>query len=428
MNYEETLDFLYQQLPMFQRQGPAAFKKDLGNTLALCEALRQPQNSFPVIHVAGTNGKGSVTHILAAILRQAGYKTGLYTSPHYKDFRERIKVNAEYIAEQKVVDFVAENMGLIDQVKPSFFELTVAMAFDHFRNEGVDVAVVETGLGGRLDSTNVVLPELSVITNIGLDHQQFLGNDLESITREKAGIIKDHVPVVIGEFQRDIYHVFEEAAFAHESPINCAEDRFDIQCHYQGWDGMKITLLEDDVIWLEEIETDLVGNYQLKNIRTALAAIHNLQGRGWTIEDEDIIKAMASIRQLSGLMGRMQVLSHEPLVIADSAHNQDGITQLLDTLKQVTYNSLHIVFGTVNDKDTSLVLSRMPQNATYYFCKPDIPRGKDVEVLKAEALKYSLTGSSYPSVNESYKAAMSSANGSDLVLVTGSIFVVGEVL
>lgn len=428
MNYQQTIQYLFEQLPMFQRVGAAAFKKDLTNTLKLCEALDNPQHKFKSVHVAGTNGKGSTSHLIAGALQQAGYSVGLYISPHYKDFRERIKINGEYIAEQEVVDFVQTHKAIIDEVKPSFFEITVVMAFDHFARHQVDVAVVEVGMGGRFDSTNVITPELSVITNIGLDHTQFLGTTLPEIAFEKAGIIKPHVPVVIGETQAETKPVFDRIADERNAPISYADKLYSVKLLDRDLYGMNVKIDIADKEHALEFKTDLFGPYQLKNMATALAALYQLQQQGWNIKTEHITTAFASIRTLTAFIGRGQVVSEKPLTILDSGHNADGVRELLALIDSVAFDKLHFVIGTVSDKDVSSMLAQLPTDATYYFCKPDIPRGGEAEELKEKALSYQLHGETYNSVLEAYKAAQLAAKDHDLVIVGGSIFVVAEVL
>lgn len=428
MNYQQTIAYLFEQLPMFQRVGAAAFKKDLTNTLKLCAAVGDPQHQFKSVHVAGTNGKGSTSHLIAGALQQAGYSVGLYISPHYKDFRERIKINGEYIAEQEVVDFVQIHKAIIEEVKPSFFEITVVMAFDHFARHKVDVAVVEVGMGGRFDSTNVITPELSVITNIGLDHTQFLGDTLDKIAFEKAGIIKPKVPVVIGETQPETTPVFNNIADQRQAPISYADKGYKVNLLQRDLRGMLVSIEVLGQKRFAELRTDLFGPYQLKNMATALAALDQLKAQGWSIIDNDIIEAFSNIRSLTAFIGRGQVVSEKPLTILDSGHNADGVRELLALIASVEFDHLHFVIGTVSDKDVSSMLAQLPIDATYYFCKPDIPRGGDARVLKEKAATYSLKGSSYNSVNEAYKAAQQKASDKDLVIVGGSIFVVAEVL
>ena len=405
MTYGECLEWLYAQLPMYQRIGKAAYKADLKSTEELMEALGHPESKFKSIHVAGTNGKGSVAHMLAAIFQQSGYKTGLYTSPHLKDFRERVRVNGEMISEAAVLDFVKANKDQFEKIGLSFFEMTVGLAFDHFANEEVDIAIVEVGMGGRLDSTNVITPELSIITNISLDHTQFLGHTEALIAREKAGIIKPGIPVIIGEKHRDTLQVFKEVAEEKGSPMILAEEE----------------------ISLREVRSlDLEGRYQERNMRTAMASVHALEKQGYRFSE--IEKALANVKRLTGLRGRWEILGDRPKVIADTAHNLAGIEVVLDQLKRETYRQLHMVFGTVSDKNITEILRMLPKAAIYYFCKPDIPRGKDAEELKSEALRFGLSGKTYPSVKAALDAALKNTLADDLIYVGGSNFVVAEVL
>lgn len=425
MTYGETLQFLFDQLPMFQRIGAAAFKKDLTNTIKLCNLLDNPQTRFKSVHVAGTNGKGSVSHIMAAILQQAGYKVGLYVSPHYKDFRERIKINGEYISEQEVVDFVARYKDGFLPIQPSFFEITVGMAFDHFARHQVDIAVIEVGMGGRLDSTNVIIPELSIITNIGLDHTQFLGNTVAEIAGEKAGIIKPGVPVVIGETQPETKPVFDQKAYHQKSEITYADEHCHVTLVNRTLQGMDCEVTYDNDL-KASFHTDLFGNYQLKNMATAICAARVLSS--WGIETTHIFKALANIRGTTSFMGRCQVFSEQPLCIVDSGHNADGVREIMTVINSLDFSQLHFVIGTVNDKDLAGMLQLLPKTATYYFCKPDIPRGRDAGQMKEEAAHFGLYGDAYSSVQDAFQAARKQAKSDDLVFVGGSIFVVAEVL
>ena len=435
MNYQQTLDYLYTQLPMFTRVGASAFKTDLTNTLALCKRLDNPQHKFRSIHVGGTNGKGSTSHMLAAILQTAGYKTGLYTSPHLKDFRERIRINGLMISEQTVVDFVAEHQKDFEEIQPSFFEMTVALAFDVFAKEQVDVVVVEVGLGGRLDSTNVITPLLSVITNIGWDHMNMLGDTLELIAGEKAGIIKPGVPVVIGEHQPEVSEVFLNKAKKEGSPIEFASENWDLVSQSTGLNSLSVEIqkqvlptfaFSDEPVF--KLQLDLPGLYQLKNLKTVLSAVEDLREQGFTITDEHIATALKQVKKLTGLHGRWEVLSTAPLTICDTGHNPEGIQEVLKNISAVSYQKLHFVIGMVNDKDISKVLAMLPKQAIYYFCKPDIPRGLEAESLKEKAGSLGLHGEAYPSVKDALKAAQSGSAEGDLIFVGGSTFVVAEVV
>jgi dihydrofolate synthase/folylpolyglutamate synthase len=433
MDYKATLDYLYTQLPMFTRVGALAFKTDLTNTLALCKRLDNPQHKFRSVHVGGTNGKGSTSHMLAAILQTAGYKTGLYTSPHLKDFRERIRINGGMISEQTVVDFVAEHQKDFEEIEPSFFEMTVALAFEVFAKEQVDVAVVEVGLGGRLDSTNVITPLLSVITNIGWDHMNMLGDTLELIAGEKAGIIKPGVPVVIGEYQPEVSEVFLNKAKKEGSPIEFASENWDIVSHVTNLDSLSIEIqkqvlptfaFSEEPVF--ELQLDLPGLYQLKNLKTVLSAIDELREQGFDITDEHIAIALKQVKKLTGLHGRWEVLSTAPLTICDTGHNPEGIQEVLKNISAVSYQKLHFVIGMVNDKDISKVLAMLPKQAIYYFCKPDIPRGLEADSLQQQAAVIGLHGEVFSSVKNALKAAQSAAGDKDLVFVGGSTFVVAE--
>ena len=411
MNYQQTLDYLYSQLPIYQRIGKAAYKADLNNTIAICKLLDNPQNDFKSIHIAGTNGKGSTAHILASILQSSGLKNGLYTSPNLKDFRERIRINGEMITKDKVCEFVERYKTDFEKIKPSFFEMTVALAFDYFAGQEVDVAVIETGLGGRLDSTNIITPVLSVITNIGIDHTEFLGNTLEKIAGEKAGIIKQNVPVVIGETQEEIKHVFIAKANEVNAEI-CFADKEVEKFEFRN----------------SNFETDLLGNYQRKNIITALKCIDVLKQPGFSIEDEHIQAGLKNVVKNTDLLGRWQVLSQSPLTICDAAHNVEGLVEILPQIRSTPHEVLHFVLGMVKDKDIDPMLKLLPENAVYYFCKADIPRGLDQNELREKAKKHNLSGKSYPSVKESLKNAKSNAEKEDLIFVGGSSFVVAEVV
>ncbi|GAB2983305.1 folylpolyglutamate synthase/dihydrofolate synthase family protein [Mucilaginibacter puniceus] len=430
MNYAETLHYLYTQLPVFTRVGASAYKADLGNTLELCMRLGEPQHQFKSIHVAGTNGKGSTSHMLAAVLEVAGYKTGLYTSPHLKDFRERIRINGQMIPEQTVIDFVAKHRKDFDEIAPSFFEMTVALAFDAFAKEQVDIAVVETGLGGRLDSTNVITPLLSIITNIGWDHMNLLGDTLPKIAAEKAGIIKPNIPVIIGEKQDDVADVFIRKAEEEKAAISFASEVFEVKGERlkEKGDFLDIEITHRSPFTTHHLQLDLTGSYQLKNIKTVLLAVDELRQQGYTITDEHIKNALKQVKTLTGLHGRWETISQNPLTICDTGHNPEGIAEVLKNIATVAFNHLHFVLGMVNDKDISKVLSMLPQNATYYFCRPDIPRGLEAESLKEQAEGFGLQGEAYPNVKAALAAAQKAAQANDLVFAGGSTFVVAEVV
>jgi len=430
MDYHETLSWLFKQLPMFQRVGNAAYKADLSQTVALLEELKNPQEAFKVIHVAGTNGKGSVSHIIASILQEAGFKTGLYTSPHLKDFRERIKINGKMIPQEKVIAFVKKNKSWLEKHKISFFEMTVGMAYQYFKEEKVDYAVLETGLGGRLDSTNISNPVLSVITNIGYDHMAFLGNNLEKIAGEKAGIIKEGIPVVIGRKQPETMPVFEKIAAEKKAPISYAENHFELKPVHTAHQSEKhYDIWLDNELFLENINSPLLGDYQVENIATAFQGIKVLNDSGVLNLDKGTL-ADGFVRTVdnTGFTGRWTVQSTNPWTIVDTGHNADGIGAVTRQLMQMDYENLHFVFGMVSDKQRDAVLRLLPKNATYYFCKADIPRGLDAETLKKEALRYKLKGQSYSSVIHAYSSAVNNAGPRDLVFVGGSTFVVAEVI
>lgn len=405
MTYPETLTWMFRQLPMYQRQGQAAFKKDLTNTIAFVEKLGNPHKNFKCIHVAGTNGKGSVSHMLASIMQAQGYRVGLYTSPHLRDFRERIRLNGEEASEDFVVEFIRKNQLFIEKQGLSFFEMTVGMAFQYFSEERVDIAIIEVGMGGRLDSTNIVQSELSVITNIGMDHTQFLGNTLAGIAQEKAGIIKEKTPVVIGETTPETEAVFLAQAAKKRAPLYFSEEN------------------------REELpESDLKGNYQQKNIRTVIEVIRVLRILNWEIDTDSVSLGLATVMKSTGLKGRWFSLGESPKVICDTGHNAEGLSLVIKQLKAEKFDRLHIVLGVVSDKDLESILPLFPDKALYYFCKPDIPRGMSVEKLSCEAEKFGLIGASFNSVLEAYEAARKEANQADLIFIGGSTFTVAEII
>jgi dihydrofolate synthase / folylpolyglutamate synthase len=433
MNYRQTMDYLFAQLPMFHRVGAAAYRVDLTNTIALCKILGNPENNFKSVHIAGTNGKGSTSHLLAACLQSAGYKTGLFTSPHLKDFRERIRINGKKIPKSYVSDFVTRHRHAFDSIQPSFFEYTAVLAFNYFSDEKVDVAVIETGMGGRLDSTNVITPVASVITNISKDHTAFLGNTLPEIAREKAGIIKPAVPVVIGETQAETSDVFISKAKEMNAPILFADQNYRIKLHR---DSISIVAdgvpMERDSISSSRdgvpVKCPLKGLYQYKNFITAFQALKLLNELGFIITDADINNGYKNVIRFTGLNGRWQTIHSHPRAVCDVGHNEAGIGYILEQLRQEKFEKLHWVFGLVNDKDADSILKMMPADATYYFCKANIPRGLDADELKKKADTFGLKGSVYASVNKAYQAALESAGANDLVFVGGSTFVVAEVL
>lgn len=427
MNFAQTIDYLFTRLPMFSRVGPAALKPGLDNTLALVAALNNPHHRFKSIHVAGTNGKGSVSHMLAAMLQTAGFKTGLYTSPHLYDFRERIRINGQMIPEAAVVDFVARIQPQIEQLDPSFFEITVAMAFDYFAQEAVDIAIVEVGLGGRLDSTNIITPEVSVITNIGYDHMHLLGNTLPEIAQEKAGIIKADVPLVVGERQEQVAGVFQSKAQSTNTAIFFAPDHFRVQQYTPEPTRLLVQLEQRDTAQVLALELDLPGVYQLKNLQTALMTIEVLQQQGWPITNEHLRAALRNVKGLTGLMGRWDVLRSQPMVVVEVAHNTDGMQALLQHLSQQSYAKLHLVLGMVKDKDIGAVLGLLPPTARYYFTQANIPRAMAAAELQQQAAAWNLQGTLHSDVNHAIEAALQQAGQQDLVLVCGSIFLAGEV-
>lgn len=432
MNYRQTLQYLYEKLPMFSRIGSKAFKKDLTNTRALCHFLDNPENKFPTIHIAGTNGKGSTSHIIAAVLQSLGLKVGLYTSPHYKDFRERIKINGEYISTGFIKDFVQKTQSIIEEIDPSFFELTVAMAFDYFASQKVDIAVIEVGLGGRFDSTNVITPLLSIITNISYDHMDMLGDTLAKIAFEKAGIIKSQIPVVVGEYNSETQPVFINRAKDCNAPVFFASDNAQTKLIEEDSDGMKLTTEIQEKTF--DYKTDLKGSYQILNLNTCLYALSILkenplfQNYDLQIWQNAIFDGVANVKSLQKFMGRWQIIKSTPLVIADSAHNEGGLSIVLDDLKKLNAPQYHIVIGFVRDKDISKVLSLFNKNAIYYFCQAQIPRALPAKDLKVLALKFGLIGKNYATSKLAYRAALNKAAPNDVIFIGGSIFVVGEIL
>ncbi|MBJ10650.1 MAG: tetrahydrofolate synthase [Flavobacteriales bacterium] len=402
MNYQQTLDWLFSQLPIYQRSGAAAYKADIGNIVEACRRINNPHQQFKSIHIAGTNGKGSTSHMLASILQEAGYKTGLYTSPHLKDFRERIRINGNKIPEVQVVRFVRNNHHWFKEIGMSFFEMSVAMAFNYFAEEKVDIAIIETGLGGRLDSTNILSPELCVITNIGLDHTALLGDTIEQIALEKAGIIKKDTAVIIGRKQIETTAIFQEKAKAENAPLS-----YSIPSNQT---------------------SDLKGNYQKENISTCVSSIRKLQEKGWRISEKDIENGLKKVVINTGILGRWQTIHNKPLTICDTGHNKDGIQNILTQIKQTPHEQLHIVWGAVNDKKIEKLLELLPKNAMYYFCEANIPRATPNEILLKLAKQHKLKGQSYSSVKAAYSSAQNNANFNDLIFIGGSTFVVAEVL
>jgi dihydrofolate synthase/folylpolyglutamate synthase len=402
MTYQQTLDWMFSQLPMYQRQGKTAFKKDLTNITAFAKELGNPEKKFKSIHIGGTNGKGSTSHMIASILQDAGYKVGLYTSPHLKNFTERIRINGEEVSRNFVIQFIEENKLFLENQGLSFFEMTVGMAFQYFSEQQVDIAVIEVGLGGRLDSTNIIVPEVSVITNIGLDHTQFLGETLPEIAFEKAGIIKKNIPVVIGERQSEVEHVFLSKAKKENSEIAFASDSEG--CY----------------------KTDLLGEYQKSNSKTAVAAVKKL--KGFEITEENIVNGLSNVVKNTNLLGRWQVLQSAPKTICDTAHNKEGLFIVMKQLQKEIFENLHIILGVVSDKKLDDILQLFPKKAIYYFCQPNIPRAMNVDELFEKANKQNLMGGKYNSVNQAYSSALENASENDIVYVGGSTFVVAEIL
>ena len=435
MSYQDTLDYLYTRLPMFSRIGAAAIKKDLHNTIAICDFLGNPQRQIKTIHVAGTNGKGSTSHMLASIFQAAGYKTGLYTSPHLYDFRERIKINGELCAKDFVVSFTERIKPFIEQVEPSFFEITVGMAFDYFAKEKCDIAIIETGLGGRLDSTNIIQPELSIITNIGWDHMALLGNSLKEIAAEKAGIIKTGVPIVISETIPETKQLFIDKATLVNAPIYFAEDLLTLKSFQNNWQtslfefNQPLIHLLDAPLFQKSftIECDLPGKYQYKNLKGVLVAVQLLTGMGWKIKASNVFIALTNIKKNTGLMGRWESIQDRPRIVLDVAHNEHGIHALLEQLATLSFGKLHIVTGMVKDKDIEAVLNLLPKHAQYYYTQSHIPRALPVKELAAKGNSLGLKGTDFENVNLALQAANKNATDKDLILVIGSVFLVAEV-
>jgi dihydrofolate synthase/folylpolyglutamate synthase len=411
---------------MFSRIGSAAIKKDLTNTLLICQHLDNPQTKFKSIHVAGTNGKGSVSHMLAAIFQTAGYKTGLYTSPHLYDFRERIKLNGAMVPEDFVITFVEKVKPLIESIEPSFFEITVAMAFEFFAEEKIDIAIIETGLGGRLDSTNIITPELAVITNIGYDHMNILGNSLKEIAAEKAGIIKQNIPVVIGEYLKETKPVFDEKAKEKNAPVYYAQHYLTDILHSLTRDHLQIIYERMDRLAVK-VKTDLQGIYQVDNVRTVLTALQMLNKNNWEISPNDISNGLKNVKALTGLHGRWEVIQTTPTVVLEVAHNENGIKQMLKHIDQLSYHNLHIILGMVKDKEINNILGLLPKNVGYYFTEAHIPRALDGQQLQTEAKRFGLEGKFFDDVNTALKDALSKASPDDLIIICGSIFLVAEV-
>lgn len=428
MTYQQTLDYLFTKLPMYQRVGAAAYKDNLDNTLAICKILGNPEKKLKCIHIAGTNGKGSSSHMIASVLQKAGYKTGLYTSPHLTDFRERIKINGKMIPKTDVTKFVENYKVAFEEIQPSFFEWTVGLAFHYFVQQEVDVAVIEVGLGGRLDSTNVISPVVSLITNIGYDHVNLLGDTLQKIGTEKAGIIKAKTPVVISQTQLEVISVFSEMAKELKAPIEFADKVFKIVKTEYKKTLQNITVLNKKTNVSQTYELDLLGSYQAKNLLGVLSTLEILQQKGFIIEQNDILDALKSVHETTGIQGRWQIIQNKPLVIADTGHNEDGIKEVLENFKRYDYKKLHFVLGVVNDKDVTKMLSILPKEAIYYFCKASIPRAMDENELAKLAKKINLKGKTYSTVPDALKAAKKACATNDIVFVGGSTFTVADIL
>lgn len=427
MNYQQTIDFLNSQLPMFSRNGASAITPDLKNTLELCRYLNFPQNQFKSIHIAGTNGKGSTSHMIAAMLQTAGYKTGLYTSPHLWDFRERIRINGKKIEEEAVVKFVKEIHPLISKLQPSYFEITVAMAFRYFAEQQIDFAVIETGMGGRLDSTNIIQPVLSVITNISLDHTDKLGNTLAAIAGEKAGIIKYQTPVIIGNTQEETTDVFVRKAAAENAPIVFAGQQWQYTGHAIVNNKLQATYFNPQRTQNLKVETDQIGLYQLKNLPSVFEAAVQLNKLGYAVSEEALLQSLKNVKQLTGLRGRWETLQRNPLVIADVGHNIDGITSILSQPELKTAKKIHIVIGMVKDKDIQAVLNILPEQAAYYITQAHIPRALPAEKLQEMAEDRGLKTQRFENVNEAIRTAVNLAGAEDLILICGSFFLVAEI-
>jgi dihydrofolate synthase/folylpolyglutamate synthase len=427
--YQAAVEYLYEHLPMFQRVGAEAYKKNLDNILTLCKHLEYPQAKFPSIHIAGTNGKGSVSHMLSALMQTKGKKVGLYTSPHYRDYRERIKINGQPITEDAVVNFVGQHKQLIERVKPSFFEITVAMAFDYFAKQQVDIAIIETGLGGRLDSTNIVTPILSIITNISFDHQNLLGDTLALIAAEKAGIIKRNIPVVIGESLPETRPIFEREATERKAPIFFARDTYTARPITKALTHAIYNIYKNKLLLYRDFECDLAGIFQSENVSTVMQALDVLRGLGYAFSEGEVRTAFGMVRKLTNMVGRCQVISERPTVLCDSGHNEAGIQLMMRHISEFDqFKNKHFVIGSVKDKDLSKILPLYPKAASYYFVKPDIPRGLEAEELREQAAQHGLQGDSYPSVKAALEAAKRKADRRDLIFVGGSTFVVAEVI
>lgn len=430
MNYEATLQYFEQELPMFQQVGASAMKAGLGNIIELTEYLNAPQKSYPTIHIAGTNGKGSTAHIIAAILQKHGLKVGLFTSPHYREFRERIKINGQYITQKAVIEFVEQHKNALEKTCPSYFEMTVALAFDYFKNEKIDIAIIETGLGGQDDTTNIIEPILSIITNISLEHTHILGDTIAEIARHKAGIIKPQTPVVIGEEQAETTPIFIKKAKKEVAPIIFASKKIHIQAIKEDYKKRTFNVFDEnnDLIF-EHLTLELFGNYQIKNLKTALMAIQTLNDYcGFQISKKTIYKGTEQAKSLTNMIGRSDILGEKPLILADSGHNLAGIQYVVEQLSKINYQKLHIVFGMVGDKDIQKILAILPKHAQYYFTKPSVIRGFNAQKLQEKARSFSLKGNVFSTVHQAFEAAKTTAKVNDLIFVGGSSYVVAEVI
>ena len=428
MNYQQTLSYMFTQLAMYQQVGKTAYKANLDNTITLDKLFSHPHRKYRTIHVAGTNGKGSTSHMLASILQEAGYKVGLYTSPHLVDFRERIKINGTPIGEETVVNFVKNNKDVFENIKPSFFEMTVALAFKYFAEQEIDIAVVEVGLGGRLDSTNIINPELSIITNIGLDHTDMLGDTLQLIAEEKAGIIKRNTPVVICETQSETQDIFIEKALNNLAPIVFADKNFSIKAAKFSHGKQNVSILHHNSNKVQHYTLDLQGSYQQKNLLGALQAIEILKDKDYHISSDCVLKGLANVVCNTGLLGRWQILSSNPLVICDTGHNADGLKQIVTQINSTPHQTFHMVLGMVNDKNIDEALGILPKNGKYYFTRASIPRALDEQELREKGKHNGLDGESYPNVKEAIEKAKANALKNDLILIGGSTFIVAEAL
>jgi len=429
MNYQETLNYLVEQLPMFQKIGSSAYRTGMDNTIKLDEYFKSPHHNFPAIHVAGTNGKGSVSHMLASVLQDAGYRVGLYTSPHLLDFRERIKVNGKLIGRKFITDFVEENLPFFSTFQPSFFEISVFMAFCYFVRSRVDIAVIEVGLGGRLDATNIINPVLSVITNIGKDHTEILGDTLEKIAAEKAGIIKRRTPVVIGESHTDTLPVFLRRAEELKAPLVVADRQYHIDSSSNSVDGYQVFKVKRNAtLPYPNLKCGLLGHYQRKNTVTLLSTIDQLRQVGFNLEEKVIYTGIKNVIRNTGLAGRWQITDHDPVTVADTAHNADGLKQVVQQIAETPHEKLHVIIGFVNDKDTDSMLRLLPPDAEYYFTRLSVPRTMDEKLLESMALAMGIKGASFPSVKEAYENLKNKTGPNDLVVITGSTFLVADFL